>query len=94
MVDVTDVIKRPVIFVSHLSKQQLLKLAKNSYDSVNKYAGEYPTDMQVFILRDGTVNVIFSYTVDREEEVLCTDYDDFIAKWEQYKLWMILQNTQ
>lgn len=45
MDNATDRIKRPVIFVCHLSKQQLLKLAKNSYYFIDSYAGEYPTDM-------------------------------------------------
>lgn len=94
MATTTDVIKRPVIFVCHLNKKQLFSLIKNSDDFINSYAGEYPTDMQVFVQTDGTVKLLFSYTVDREEEVICTNYDDFIAKWEQYKLWMILQNTQ
>ena len=90
----TDAIKRPVIFVCHLNKKQLLSLIKHSDDFINLYAGEYPTDMQVFVQTDGTVKLLFSYTVDREEEVLCTNYDDFIAKWGQYKLWLTLQNTQ
>ena len=83
-------LKRPVIFVCHMNKKQLFSLIKNSDDFINSYAGEYPTDMQVFVQTDGTVNLLFSYTVDREEEVLCTNYDDFIAKWEQYKLWKLL----
>ena len=94
MVNVADGIKRPVIFVCHLNKKQLLSLIKHSDDFINLYAGEYPTDMQVFVQTDGTVKLLFSYVVDREEEVLCTNYDDFIAKWGQYKLWLILQNTQ
>ena len=83
-------LKRPVIFVCHMNKKQLFSLIKNSDDFINSYAGEYPTDMQVFVQTDGTVNLLFSYTVDREEEVLCTSYDDFISKWEKYKLWLLL----
>lgn len=83
-------LKRPVIFVCHLNKKQLLSLIKRSDDFINLYAGEYPTDMQVFVQTDGTVNLLFSYTVDREEEVLCSSYDDFISKWEKYKLWAML----
>lgn len=83
-------LKRPVIFVCHLNKKQLLSLIKHSDDFINLYAGEYPTDMQVFVQTDGTVNLLFSYTVDREEEVLCSSYDDFIAKWEQYRLSILL----
>ena len=94
MGNVADAIKRPVIFVCHLNKKQLLSLIKHSDDFINLYAGEYPSDMQVFVQTDGTVKLLFSYVVDREEEVLCTNYDDFIAKWGQYKLWLTLQNTQ
>ena len=83
-------LKRPVIFVCHLNKKQLLSLIKRSDDFINLYAGEYPTDMQVFVQTDGTVNLLFSYTVDREEEVLCSSYDDFISKWEQYRLSQLL----
>ena len=94
MATTTDVIKRPVLFVCHLNKKQLLSLIKHSDDFINSYAGEYPTDMQVFVQTDGTVKLLFSYTVDRDEEILCTTYDEFLTKWEQYRLWMILQNTQ
>lgn len=83
-------LKRPVIFVCHLNKKQLLSLIKRSDDFINLYAGEYPTDMQVFVQTDGTVNLLFSYTVDREEEVLCSSYDDFISKWDQYRLSILL----
>ena len=83
-------LKRPVIFVCHLNKKQLLSLIKHSDNFINLYAGEYPTDMQVFVQTDGTVNLLFSYTVDREEEVLCSSYDDFISKWEQYRLSILL----
>ena len=83
-------LKRPVIFVCHLNKKQLLSLIKHSDDFINLYAGEYPTDMQVFVQTDGTVNLLFSYTVDREEEVLCSSYDDFISKWDQYRLSILL----
>lgn len=83
-------LKRPVIFVCHLNKKQLLSLIKHSDNFINLYAGEYPTDMQVFVQTDGTVNLLFSYTVDREEEVLCSSYGDFISKWEKYKLWAML----
>lgn len=83
-------LKRPVIFVCHLNKKQLLSLIKHSDDFINLYAGEYPTDMQVFVQTDGTVNLLFSYTVDREEEVLCSSYDDFISKWGQYRLSILL----
>ena len=83
-------LKRPVIFVCHLNKKQLLSLIKHSDDFINLYAGEYPTDMQVFVQTDGTVNLLFSYTVDREEEVLCSSYDDFISKWDQYRLSQLL----
>ena len=83
-------LKRPVTFVCHMNKKQLFSLIKNSDDFINSYAGEYPTDMQVFVQTDGTVNLLFSYTVDREEEVLCTNYDDFLARWEQYNLWKLL----
>ena len=79
-------LKRPVIFVCHLNKKQLFSLIKNSDDFINSYAGEYPTDMQVFVQTDGTAKLLFSYTVDRDEEILCTTYDDFITRWEQYRL--------
>ena len=83
-------LKRPVIFVCHLNKKQLFSLIKNSDDFINSYAGEYPTDMQVFVQRDGTAKLLFSYTVDRDEEILCTTYDDFITRWEQYRLSQLL----
>lgn len=83
-------LKRPVIFVCHLNKKQLLSLIKHSDDFINLYAGEYPTDMQVFVQTDGTVNLLFSYTVDREEEIVCTSYDEFITQWDQYRLSQLL----
>lgn len=83
-------LKRPVIFVCHLNKKQLFSLIKNSDDFINSYAGEYPTDMQVFVQTDGTAKLLFSYTVDRDEEILCTTYDDFITRWEQYRLSQLL----
>ena len=83
--------KRPMIFIEDLSQSEIESLKKLSeYSSLKDF---YKYD-QVYTRTDGSLVVAYSSTVDKRGEVVCTTYEEFLTKWEQYKLWLILQNTQ
>ena len=83
--------KRPMIFIEDLSQSEIESLKKLSeYSSLKDF---YKCAL-VYTRTDGSLAVAYSSTVDKREEAVCTTYEEFLTKWEQYKLWLILQNTQ
>ena len=95
MVNAADVIKRPVIFINSLSKDELKKLAKKAgkHEHVFSFISKHTVSSQIFTYANGDLGIAESPVVNKYE-VLCTSYYDFITRWEQYRLWMILQDTQ
>ena len=83
--------KRPMIFIEDLSQSEIESLKKLSEYSSLK---DFYKCAQVYTRTDGSLADTYSSTVDKREEVVCTTYEEFLTKWEQYKLWLILQNTQ
>ena len=83
--------KKPLIFLEYLSQPQLEHLRILSGCDTLKEFLQYT---QLHTLTDGSLEVAYSSDVDKVEEIKCTTYEEFLTKWEQYKLWMILQNTQ
>lgn len=83
-----------MIFIRGLSQLQIEHLKSLSeYQDIKLFSKIYK-NTQVYTCSDGTLEIADNPVSDKYQEVICTSYDDFIAKWEQYKLWMILQNTQ
>ena len=83
--------KRPMIFIKGLSQQQIEHLKSlTGYGSLKNFS----KCTQVYTYTGGTLAIAYASVVNREEEVICTSYEEFLTKWEQYKLWMVLQNTQ
>ena len=83
--------KKPLIFLEALSQSQLEHLGSLSgYGNLKEFS-QYT---QLYTHTDGSLEVAYSSAVHKVEEVKCNNYQEFITKWEQYKLWLILQNTQ
>ena len=95
MVNVADGIKKPVIFVNTLSENELKKLAKKAgkHEQVFSFISSHTPSSQIFTYANGDLGIADSPVVNKFE-ILCTNYDEFISRWGQYKLWLILQNTQ
>lgn len=80
--------KKPLIFLGYLSQPQLEHLRiLSGYDTLK----EFPQYTQLYTLTDGSLGVAYSSAVDKAEEIKCTTYEEFLTKWEQYKLWLLLQ---
>lgn len=45
---------------------------------------------QVYTYTDGTLQIADTPSISRQHECECKSYDEFITKWEQYKLWVML----
>ena len=83
--------KRPMIFISGLSQQEIEHFKSLSdYKYVNHFS-RVSINTQVYTYRDGTLEVVNNSSVDIDEEYLCTTYEEFLSKWEQFKLWVMLQ---
>ena len=83
--------KRPMIFINGLSESQIEHLKSLSdYKYVNLFS-RVSTNTQVYTYSDGTLEIADNSVVDRYEEVVCITYEEFLTKWEQYKLWLLLQ---
>ncbi len=95
MGNAADGIKKPVIFINSLSKDELKKLAKKAgkHEQVFSLISTHTVSSQIFTYANGDLGIAESFVVNKYE-VLCTSYDEFIPKWEQYKLWLTLQSIQ
>lgn len=95
MATTVNIMKRPVIFVNSLSKDELKKLAKKAgkHEQVFSLISTHTVYSQIFTYANGDLGIAESFVVNKYE-VLCTSYDEFIPKWEQYKLWLTLQSIQ
>ena len=72
--------KRPIIFLKGLPSHELISLSKI-----------LPQNIQVYTHRDGSLDVADDTTVDGNEEIVCTTYDEFLTCWSEYKLWLLLE---
>lgn len=80
--------KQPLIFLEFLNQSQLEYLASLAgYD----YLKEFSQYSQLYTRTDGSLGVAYSHVVDETEEIKCNNYQEFLTKWEQYKLWLLLQ---
>lgn len=82
--------KRPMIFIKGLSQQQIEHLKSLSdYEYVNLFS-RVSINTQVYTYSDGTLEIADNPVSDKFQEVICTSYEEFLTKWEQYKLWLLL----
>lgn len=83
--------KQPLIFLEFLSQSQLEYLA-----SLSGYVNleEFSQHSQLYTRTNGSLGVAYSHVVDEAEEIKCNNYQEFLTKWEQYKLWLTLQSIQ
>ena len=80
--------KRPMIFISGLSEPQLEHLKSlTEYGSLKNFS----KCTQVYTYTDGSLGVAYASTVDKIEEIQCKTYDEFLTRWNEYKLWLLLQ---
>ena len=80
--------KRPLIFLKALSQPQLEHLGSLSgYNDLKEFS-QYT---QLYTRTNGSLEVAYSSTVHKVEEIKCNNYQEFLTKWEQYKLWLLLQ---
>ena len=83
--------KRPMIFINGLNHSQIDYLKTLSeYQHIENFS-KISKDTQVYTHRDGTLEVVNNPSVDPKEEIVCTTYEEFLTKWDQYKLWLLLQ---
>ena len=82
--------KRPMIFIKGLSQSQLQHLETLSDYKHGRLFSQITSNTQVYTFSDGTLEIADNPVIDRYEEVVCTSYEDFLTKWEQYKLWILL----
>ena len=79
--------KRPMIFISGLTQPEIENLkALSEYSSLKSFS----KCTQVYTYSDGTLEIAYASIIDKKEETQCTTYEEFLTKWEQYKLWLIL----
>lgn len=82
--------KRPMIFINGLSGSQIEYLKSlSNYNHPNLFS-KVDITTQVYTYSDGTLEVANNSSVDKDEEYLCTTYEEFLSKWEQFKLWVML----
>ena len=86
--------KRPVILFKDLSQEDIKSLCNYSEEFKSRYKGLYNNPTQIFVYKSGRLGFINYDTVYVEFEVICTTYQEFLTKWGEYRLWLILQNTQ
>lgn len=85
-----NTIKRPVIFVKNLSHEEAVTLFDVLINSDLIDLSEIIDTTQIFTLHDAKLDIVHSTNVFEDEEILCTTYDDFITRWEQYRLSQLL----
>ncbi len=90
MGDVVNTPKRQVIFVKKLTQVEFNNLAKLSGSFAARHLSELTSTVQLYTDRYGYLDIADTVSVDSDEEILCFAYDDFLANWEQYKLWLLL----
>lgn len=90
MGDAVNTPKRPVIFVRNLFQEELNDLGNRSSSLTVRDLSEYSKNIQIFTSKDGALNLANTVAVNSDKEILCFNYDDFLARWEQYKLWILL----
>ena len=83
--------KRPMLFISSLSQPQIEHLKSLSDYKYSKYFSKISKDTQVYTYSDGTLELADNPSVDPEEEIICTTYDEFLTCWSEYKLWLLLE---
>ena len=82
--------KRPLIFISGLTQKELNQLMELSdFDNLNALL-EISQYTQVYTYTDGTLQITDAPFISRQHECECKSYDEFITKWEQYKLWLLI----
>ena len=82
--------KRPMIFIKGLTQKELNQLMELSdFDNLNDLP-EITQYTQVYTYTDGTLQIADTPSISRHHECECKSYDEFITKWEQYKLWVML----
>lgn len=82
--------KRPMIFIKGLSGSQIEHLKSLSDYNHSRLFSQITVNTQVYTYRDGTLEVVDNSSVDKDEEYLCTTYEEFLSKWEQFNLWIML----
>ena len=83
--------KRPMLFISSLSQSQIEHLKSLSVYKYIENFSKISKDTQVYTYSDGTLELADNPTVDPEEEIVCTTYDEFLTCWSEYKLWLLLE---
>ena len=87
----TDAMKRPVIFIKNLSQEDIADLCRYSEKFKSWYEDDYHNSAQIYIYKSGRLGVANSISVYETFEVICTTYQEFITKWGEYRLWLMLQ---
>ena len=83
--------KRPMIFISGLNQQQIEHLKSLSdYKYIENFS-KISKDTQVYTYSDGTLEIADNSVVVPKEEIVCTTYDEFLTRWSEYKLWLLLE---
>ena len=83
--------KRPMLFISSLSQSQIEHLKTLSDYQHIENSSKISKEAQVYTCSDGTLELADNPTVDPEEEIVCTAYDEFLTCWGEYKLWLLLE---
>ena len=94
MVTTTNTMKRPVISLKNLSQEDIADLYRHSENFKSQYKDDYHNSTKIYIYKSGRLGVAYFISGYETDEVVCTNYQEFLTKWEQYRLLMILQNTQ
>ena len=83
--------KRPVIFINGLSQTQIdyLKTLSN-YQNIENFL-KISKDTQVYTHSNGTLGVANTTNVYPKQEIVCTTYDEFLTRYGEYKLWLLLE---
>ena len=91
MDDATNTMKRPVIFLKNLSQEDIADLCRHSENFKSRYKDDYHNSTQIYIYKSGRLGVAKFISVYETFEVVCTTYQEFITKWGEYRLWLMLQ---
>lgn len=82
--------KRPMIFIGGLTQKELNQLAELSDFDTLDILSEITQYTQVYTYTDGTLQIADTPSISRQHECECKSYDEFVTKWGQYKLWLLL----
>ena len=91
MATTTDTMKRPVISLKNLSQEDIADLCRHSENFKSRYKDDYHNSTQIYIHKSGRLGVAYFISGYETVEVVCTTYQEFITKWEEYRLWLMLQ---